>query len=197
MFGRPEIRTASVKYQEQHVQKNETKPTFIGSASVNHQQQHIPENDKLPENAANAKQKSRPRRSGVKVRARKRRADQRLEAEQDERHAQLVKQLVMEKAKKESELRDRDSAKSLGFLPGAGDDHESAQRLEKDVHSLGKSATPEGELTTATIEQDNTGGELDLDVEDGGSGRCVCALICVCDVSEARRCLCADMCYCD
>ena len=197
MFGRPDIRTASVNHQEQHVQTNATMPENIGTTGWNHQRQHIQENHESPKNVADIKRKSRPRRSGVKVRARKRRADQRLEAEHHERYAQLVRQGAMEKAKKEAELRDRDSTKTLGFLLGAGDNHESKQRVEKDVQNSGKSATLEGELATATIGQDNAGGELNLDIEDSSSGRCVCALICTCNVSDVRRCLCAEMCYCD
>lgn len=65
---------------------------------------------------------------------------------------------------------------------------------EEAIPSSARIASPnDGYANTAERER-GASGELELGVVDGGCGRCLCTLVCVC---IATRCLCADMCYCN
>jgi hypothetical protein len=80
---------------------------------------------------------------------------------------------------------------SFGRMQNALQEDNYETPVEPDVDrvaSLGE------ECKNTAKAEDDVDGDLDIELADGGCGRCICTLVCVCD---ATRCICADMCYCD
>ena len=152
-----------------------------------------PNNSTLTENIGTV-QKKKTRRAGVKARARVARRAQQLALEEGQRLALEEEQRQTKIATAESELKVRGGAKGFGCPQKDYHGHEKETQGQRKVQISDKGATLDNEVGTATANEDTGGEQLDLDVDDGGCGRCACALVCVCN---ARACMCADMCYCD
>jgi hypothetical protein len=86
------------------------------------------------------------------------------------------------------------SVMSFGWM--RHDLHRQDNRVpgEEAIPSSARIASSDDGCANTAERERGAGGELELGVVDGGCGRCLCTLVCVC---IATRCSCVDMCHCD